>query len=37
MLIHGYAQIDRARVWRAVEDDLPTLRSAVGGLFTEPH
>jgi uncharacterized protein with HEPN domain len=29
VLIHGYALIDRARVWRAVQDDLPTLRATV--------
>src|SRR5260370_15641479 len=27
VLIHGYALIDRARVWRAVQDDLPVLRA----------
>jgi uncharacterized protein with HEPN domain len=26
-VLHGYALIDRARVWRAVQDDLPALSS----------
>ena len=26
ILIHGYAILDRARVWRVVEDDLPRCR-----------
>jgi uncharacterized protein with HEPN domain len=33
VLIHGYALIDRARVWRAVQDDLPTLRATVNDLL----
>ena len=32
VLIHGYALIDRARVWRTVEDDLPALRAALDDL-----
>ena len=32
VLIHGYALIDRARVWRTVEDDLPPLRAALDDL-----
>ncbi|HUD86486.1 MAG TPA: HepT-like ribonuclease domain-containing protein, partial [Xanthobacteraceae bacterium] len=28
ILIHGYAVIDRARVWQAVQADLPKLRAA---------
>jgi uncharacterized protein with HEPN domain len=35
ILIHGYAAIDRARVWRAVEDDLPPLRATLDHLLTE--
>jgi uncharacterized protein with HEPN domain len=37
ILIHGYALIDRARVWRAVEEDLPTLRAALDRLLAEPQ
>ena len=37
VLIHGYAQIDRARVWRAVEDDLPALRAVWDNLLAEPR
>ncbi len=33
VLIHGYALIDRARVWRAVQDDLPVLRATVDDLL----
>jgi uncharacterized protein with HEPN domain len=33
ILIHGYAMIDRARVWRAVEHDLPRLRAALHDLL----
>jgi uncharacterized protein with HEPN domain len=33
VLIHGYALIDRARVWRAVQDDLPMLRATVDDLL----
>lgn len=32
ILIHGYAAIDRARVWRTVEQDLPPLRDALHDL-----
>jgi uncharacterized protein with HEPN domain len=35
ILIHGYASIDRARVWRAVQDDLPPLRATLDQLLTE--
>ena len=35
ILIHGYALIDRARVWRVVEEDLPRLRAALSELFAE--
>ena len=35
ILIHGYAVIDRARVWRAVQDDLPGLRAALHKLLAE--
>jgi uncharacterized protein with HEPN domain len=33
ILIHGYAIIDRARIWRAVEQDLPPLRSVLNRLL----
>jgi len=33
VLIHGYALIDRARVWRAVQEDLPGLRATVDDLL----
>jgi uncharacterized protein with HEPN domain len=35
ILIHGYAVIDRARVWRAVQDDLPPLRATLEDLLAE--
>jgi uncharacterized protein with HEPN domain len=33
ILIHGYAVIDRARVWRAVQDDLPPLLATLDRLL----
>ncbi len=33
ILIHGYALIDRARVWRVVEKDLPRLRATLDELL----
>ena len=33
ILIHGYAVIDRARVWQVVQDDLPRLRAALAELL----
>jgi uncharacterized protein with HEPN domain len=35
VLIHGYAQVDGAIVWRAATEDLPRLRSAVDALLSE--
>ncbi|WNK00456.1 DUF86 domain-containing protein [Thalassospiraceae bacterium LMO-JJ14] len=35
MLIHGYAMIENARVWRTVETTLPELRTAVTALLDE--
>ena len=35
VLIHGYALIDRARVWKAVEDDLPPLRTTLEDLLAK--
>jgi uncharacterized protein with HEPN domain len=34
-LIHGYAQIDHAEAWRAIEVDLPRLRARVATLLAE--
>ncbi len=34
ILIHGYAILDRARVWRVVEDDLPRLRSLLAEILS---
>ena len=33
ILIHGYAAIDRARVWSVVQNDLPRLRAALAELL----
>jgi uncharacterized protein with HEPN domain len=33
ILIHGYAVIDRARVWRVVEHDLPRLRTNLAEIL----
>lgn len=33
LLIHGYAMVDHARVWRIVEQSLPELRAAVASLL----
>jgi uncharacterized protein with HEPN domain len=35
ILIHGYATIDRARVWRPVLDDLPRLRGVLHALLAD--
>ncbi len=35
ILIHGYAIIDRARVWRVVQNDLTRLRVALNDLLAE--
>jgi uncharacterized protein with HEPN domain len=37
ILVHGYAMIDRARVWRAVQDDLPPLRAALDDLLVAAY
>ena len=37
ILAHGYAVIDRARVPRAVEEDLPVLRAALDCPLAEPQ
>jgi uncharacterized protein with HEPN domain len=36
ILIHGYAVIDDATVWRAVEENLPALRGDLDALLGEP-
>jgi uncharacterized protein with HEPN domain len=33
VLIHGYALIDRARVWQAVQNDVPGLRAILADLL----
>ena len=33
VLIHGYAALDHRQVWRAIDEDLPPLRSAVDALL----
>lgn len=35
VLIHGYATIDHARVWRIAETQLPALHHAVSALLAE--
>jgi uncharacterized protein with HEPN domain len=35
VLIHGYAVVNRARVWRAVEEDIPKLRAVLTALLGE--
>ena len=37
VLIHGYATVDPARVWRVIEDNLPPLRAALAALLTAPE
>jgi uncharacterized protein with HEPN domain len=36
VLIHGYATIDRARVWRTARVDLPGLRVILDDLLGDP-
>jgi len=36
VLIHGYAAIDRARVWRVVEENLPQLCAVLADFLSEP-
>lgn len=33
ILVHGYAVVDRARVWHVVEEDLPGLRAVLNELL----
>jgi uncharacterized protein with HEPN domain len=35
LLIHGYATVDDATVWRIVTEDLPVLAGQVGALLRE--
>jgi uncharacterized protein with HEPN domain len=35
VLIHGYAAIEHARVWRIIETSLPDLRATVSALIDE--
>ena len=37
VLIHGYATVDPARVWRVIEDNLPLLRAALAALLAAPE
>jgi uncharacterized protein with HEPN domain len=37
VLIHGYATVDPARVWRTIEDNLPPLRAALAALLAAPE
>jgi uncharacterized protein with HEPN domain len=37
VLIHGYAVIDPARVWRVIEENLPPLRVALAELLARPE
>lgn len=36
VLIHGYAMIDRARVWQVVKQDLPRLRATLAAMLDAP-
>jgi uncharacterized protein with HEPN domain len=36
VLIHSYAIVDPARVWRVIEDNLPPLRAALAALLAAP-
>jgi uncharacterized protein with HEPN domain len=35
VLIHGYAAIEHARVWRIIETSLPDLRATISALIDE--
>jgi uncharacterized protein with HEPN domain len=35
LLIHGYATVDSAIVWRTAQEDLPKLRKAIAALLSE--
>jgi len=37
VLIHGYAMIDRARVWQVIQQNLPQLRATLAALLDEPE
>ena len=36
LLIHGYAVVDHARVWRVIHDNLPPLRATLATLLAAP-
>lgn len=36
VLIHGYATVDPARVWRVVQENLPRLRTILEDLLSDP-
>jgi uncharacterized protein with HEPN domain len=35
ILVHGYAQVDPARVWRIIQENLPELRATLDRLLGE--
>jgi uncharacterized protein with HEPN domain len=35
VLVHGYAEVDHARVWRTIHDSLPVLLPTVRSLLAE--
>ena len=35
IIVHGYALLDDAMVWRAVEEELPKLRAALADLLAD--
>ena len=35
LLIHGYAGVEPARVWRIIQESLPALRNSVAELLDE--
>jgi len=37
VLIHGYATVDPARVWRVIEDNLPPPRAALAAFLAAPE
>jgi len=37
VLIHGYATVDPARVWRVIADNLPPLRAALATHLAAPE
>lgn len=37
VLIHGYAVIDPARIWRTIEENLPPLQASLAELLAAPE